>query len=463
MAGILQTARSGLAVIVALMLSSTLAAADSNQYEPSPYVKLQHPEWSRSAAIYELNTRHFTAEGTFTAAAKHLPRLKELGVDIIWLMPVQPIGEKNRKGGLGSPYSIRDYQAVNPELGDVQSLKDFVAEAHKLGLYVILDWVANHTSWDNVLVEKHPEWYARNWKGEFHPTPWTDWSDIIELDYSQAGLREYMTGAMKYWVNEVGIDGFRCDMAGYVPLDFWNTVREELDAIRPVFMLGEWESRDLHARAFDATYAWTWYHTMHDVAQGKAGAGSISGHYASNQKAWPRDSMRLVFVSNHDENAWAGTQFEQFGEALESTIVLSVVGEGIPLIYSGQEAGNSRRLAFFEKDEIEWKDHPVGALYQKLLALKKRNSALWNGRWGARMVNVPNNAQNHVFSFIRAQEDDRIFAVFNFSGQTRSVTFDESLFHGNYRDFTSAREVSLDADTVFQMKPWTYRLFESSH
>jgi len=222
---------TGLTVIILLMLAATLVAADSGPYEPSPYVKIKHPEWSRSAAIYELNTRHFTPEGTFAAAAPHLPRLKELGVGIIWLMPVQPIGEKNRKGSLGSPYSIRDYLAVNPELGDVESLKRFVATANELGMFVILDWVANHTAWDNVLVEQHPEWYARDWKGEFHPTAWSDWSDIIELDYSQPGLRQYMAGAMKYWVHDVGFDGFRCDMAGYVPLDFWNELRSELDAM----------------------------------------------------------------------------------------------------------------------------------------------------------------------------------------------------------------------------------------
>jgi glycosidase len=449
-----------LIVTIFMMVIATLAAADTGRYLPIPYVKIAHPEWSRSAAIYELNTRQFTPEGTFAAAQAQLPRLKELGVGIIWLMPVQPIGEKNRKGSLGSPYSIRDYLGVNPELGDVGNLKRFVGSAHELGMYVILDWVANHTAWDNVLVEQHPEWYARDWKGEFHPTPWSDWSDIIELDYSQPGLRRYMTGAMKYWISEVGFDGFRCDMAGYVPLDFWNELRSELDTIKPVFMLAEWETRDLHANAFDASYAWTWYHTMHDVAQGKAGIGNITGYYATKQKAWPHDSMRLMFVSNHDENAWNGTQFEQFGDALENVIVLSVVGEGIPLIYNGQEAGNHKRLEFFEKDSIEWKTHPVGDLYRNLLALKKRNSALWNGRWGAKMVGVPNNQEEKVFSFFRANDSHAVFAVFNFSGEIQTVTFGETLHHGEYRDFSNGEGMLLKEGSTLEMKPWTYRLFE---
>ena len=246
-----------------------------NDYEPSPYVKIQHPEWSRDAVIYELNTRQFTAEGTFAAATEQLQRLKELGIGIIWLMPVQPIGEKNRKGTLGSPYSIRDYLGVNSEFGDLDSLKQFVNKAHELGMYVILDWVANHTAWDNALVEQHPEWYSRNWKGEMHSPTWTDWSDVVTLDYSQPGLRRYMTEAMKYWVQEVGMDGFRCDVAGFVPLDFWENLRRELDAIRPVFMLAEWEQRDLHARAFDMTYTWGFNNTLHRIATGEGDAGSL--------------------------------------------------------------------------------------------------------------------------------------------------------------------------------------------
>ena len=243
--------------------------ASENPYQPTPYVRLKHPEWTRNAVIYQINTRQFTQEGTFRAAERHLQELKALGVDILWLMPVHKIGEKNRKGSLGSPYSVQDYYSVSPELGALEDLKHFVAAAHAQGFHVILDWVANHTAWDNTLVKEHPEWYARDWRGDFHPTPWWDWSDIIDLDYSDEGLRRYMTEAMKYWVKEAGIDGYRCDVAGFVPVDFWNNVRRELDAIKPVFMLAEWESRDLHAEAFDATSAWSWYDAVHQVALGQ--------------------------------------------------------------------------------------------------------------------------------------------------------------------------------------------------
>lgn len=231
------------------------ASGDARRYYPKPYVQLTHPEWLKNATLYELNTRQFTPEGTFRAAEAHLPRLKALGVDVIWLMPINPIGVKNRKGTLGSPYSVRDYYGVNPEFGTLEDLKHFVTSAHALGMKVILDWVANHSAWDNVMVAEHPDWYERDYKGDLRPTPWWDWSDIIDLDYSKPALREYMTKAMAYWVRAADIDGFRCDVAGFVPVDFWENVRAELDAIKPVFMLAEWESRDLHARAFDATYA----------------------------------------------------------------------------------------------------------------------------------------------------------------------------------------------------------------
>ncbi len=431
----------------------------SDPYQPAPYVTLEHPEWSKNASIYQINTRQFTEEGTFRAAERHLPRLKELGAVILWLMPIHEIGRKNRKGSLGSPYAVKDYYSVNPEFGNLDDLKHFVLVAHELGMYVILDWVANHTAWDSNLVEEHPEWYARDWKGDFRPTPWWDWPDIIDLDYRHRPLRKYMTDAMKYWVSEADIDGYRCDVAGFVPTDFWNNARKELDAIKPVFMLAEWESRDLHAEAFDMTYAWTWYDAVHQLTMGRADLSGLNVYYSWNEKAFPADSMRMTFVSNHDKNAWEGTEFEQFGAGLEAAIVLSVVGEGMPLIYNGQEAGNTKRLEFFEKDPIAWKEHPLGDFYQELFALKKENTALWNGRWGATMIQVPNSSPAGVFSFVRQNERDKVFAVFNFSNTLHTVTFAEHLYHGRYTDFFSGEGAELGASTRLELEPWGYRVF----
>jgi glycosidase len=432
---------------------------NQNPYLPSTYVKLAHPEWSKNATLYQINTRQFTQEGTFKAAEAHLPRLKDLGADIVWLMPVNPIGQVNRKGSLGSPYSVKDYYGVNPEFGSLDDLKHFVNAAHALGMHVILDWVANHTAWDHVLVSQHPEWYARDWKGDFHPTPWWDWVDIIDLDYQNPAVRQYMTEALKYWVTEADIDGYRCDVAGFVPTDFWNNARKELDAIKPVFMLAEWESRDLHAEAFDSTYAWSWYEAVSKICLGEADVNSLFVFYSWNEKAYPQDILRMMFTSNHDKNAWEGTMYEHFGAGLEAAIVLSVVGEGIPLIYNGQEAGCARRLAFFERDPIEWKEHPIGDLYKKLFALKKAHTALWNAHWGARMIAVPNCASGKIFSFVRQNAQDKIFVVINFSDTPQQAAFQDRLHHGIYTDYLTGEVVHLIDSTQLALPPWGYHIF----
>lgn len=428
-------------------------------YQPIPPVRLTHPEWSRNAVIYQINTRQFTEDGTFQAAETHLPRLKDFGADILWLMPVNTIGEVNRKGTLGSPYAVKDYYSVNPEFGTLDDLKHFVHTAHELGMHVILDWVPNHTAWDSVLATEHPDWFGRDWKGDFHPTPWWNWTDIIDLDYSIPEVREYMTEAMKYWVREADVDGFRCDVAGFVPTDFWNTVRKELCAIKPVFMLAEWEARDLHEEAFDMTYAWSWYDTMQKIANGTGNVANLFIYHSWNEKAYPFDIMRMLFVTNHDKNAWEGTMNENFGEAVQAVIALSVVSEGMPLIYNGQEAGEAKRLAFFERDPIEWKEHPIGALYKKLFALRKTNTALWNAHWGARMIHVPNSLPDQVFSFVRQNEKDKVFAVFNFSAKPQTVTFHETLYHGNYTEYMTGKIAELNIDTQLDLEPWGLRIY----
>ncbi len=454
-------------VVVALAILAGLGACaelppmptDTDPYQPQPYVQLRTPEWAKSATIYQLNTRQFTAQGSFRAAAEQLPRLKALGVDIIWLMPIHPIGEKNRKGTLGSPYSVRDYYGVNPELGTEDDLRAFISSAHGLGMKVILDWVANHTAWDNPLAVEHPDWYERDWKGALRPTPWWDWSDIIDLDFRQPGLRQYMTEALKYWVREFDVDGYRCDVAGFVPIDFWNHARAELDTIKPVFMLAEWEMRDMHARAFDMTYAWSWNEALQKIAKGEADVNKLYVYYSWNESAYPVEALRMTYTSNHDANAWDGTGPERYGEALPAAIVLSVVGEGMPLIYNGQEAGENKRLKFFERDPIDWQTHPIGALYTTLFALKKGQSALWNGKWGARMVHVPNSVNSKVLSFVRQDERSKVFAVINFTDQPQQVTLHEELYPGTYVEHFSGERVTLEAETTLDLAAWAYRVY----
>jgi len=452
-------AASGCALLacVAATGPASAAAAVPARYAPAPERNI-HPAWAKNAVIYQLNTRQFSQEGTLRAAQAQLPRLKALGVDIIWLMPIHPIGVQNRKGSVGSPYAVRDYRAVNPDLGTLADLKAFTAAAHAQGMHVILDWVANHTAWDNPLRTAHPDWYEKDWKGANRPTPWWDWSDIIDLDYSKPGLRQYMTEAMKFWVREAGVDGFRADVAGYVPLDFWENARRELDAIKPVFMLAEFDMRDVHRSAFDASYAWKWNNAMHDIATGKADTGALFGYYSELESAWPKAAMRLTYTENHDQNAWEGTQFERFGPALDAAIVLSFVGAGIPMIYSGQEAGNERRLKFFERDPITWRDHPNNALFATLIAFRKSHPALANAPWGAAMVPVVNTAPKTVFSFVRQQGRDKVFAMFNFSGAAQSFGFTDGPVAGRYRDFATGRTVEVDAETKIALEPWAYRV-----
>ena len=425
----------------------------------APRYEVDHPDWTRNASLYEINLRQFTPEGTFAAAQAQLPRLKALGVDILWLMPVHPIGEKRRKGPLGSPYAVRDFMAVNPEFGTLDDLRRFVAEAHRLGLHVILDWVGNHTSWDNVLVARHPEWYDRDRHGRFRPTPWYDWDDIIDLDYGQPELQRYMQDALAYWVREADIDGYRVDAAGLVPLKFWEDARCRLAAIKPIFMLGEWEDRDLHEAAFDASYAWTWWDALRDIVSGKGSLGTLTTYYAWNRKFYPRQAYRMLYTTNHDKNAWEGTEFEVFGPAVDSAIVLSFVSEGIPLIYDGQEAGNRKRLKFFERDPIAWTPSPYGALYARLLALKKTHPALGNGPYGAVMEPIANDAPQQVLSFLRGNERDRVLAVFNLSPRAATVRFKDDLAQGDYRDFATGAPARVAADTSLDMAPWSWRVF----
>ena len=434
----------------------------SAKYPTQPLVKLKSPEWSKNACIYQVNTRQYSQKGDFKSLTKDLERIVELGCTIVWLMPIHEIGVKNRKGSLGSPYAVKDYFSINPEFGTATDFKALVARAHSLGLKVILDWVPNHSAWDNLLVEQHPDWYAKDYKGDFRPSPWWDWDDIIEFDYSNTELREYMINALIYWVKEFDIDGYRCDVAGYVPNDFWKQARQALDKVKPVFMLAEWENRDLHEYAFDMTYAWSWNETLYAIVKGEAHLDKLRKYFSWNERSWPKEAYRMTFISNHDENAWEGTPDEKFGEAQKACIVLSCLGEGMPLIHNGQEAGESKRLAFFERDPIEWKKHEIGDFYHFLLGIRKAHSALWNGAYGATMIQVPNNNQASIFSFVRQNEQSKWFIVLNFSSTANDVYFDESLFVGDYTDVFTGKSVTFEEQTALSVDAWGYRVFKST-
>ena len=429
---------------------------DDDPYQPKPYVELRHPEWSKNATIYEVNVRQFTPEGTFRAFETHLSRLKEMGVDIIWLMPINPIGVQHRKGTLGSEYSVKDYYAVNPEYGSMEELKSLIKKIHGMGMHVIVDWVANHSAWDNQLAKDHPDWYTKTAEGNFQPTPWYDWDDVIDFDYDKPAMRKYMTDALKYWVKEADIDGYRCDVAGFIPVDFWENVRKELDAIKPVFMLAEWESRDLHKKAFDATYAWSLWDKMKEATTGKKPIAGLVEYMAHDVNTFPQDAYRMTFTENHDKNAWEGNQFANFGDGLPTCMVMAGTVKGMPLVYSGQEAGLDHSLKFFDKDTIAWKAYPFYDMYKKLFSLKHSNQALWNGAAGGEMIRLYNNKPDTVISFSREKNNNRVISILNFSDQPQRVILNTKYLTGNYIElFTNAAFTLTGNDTV-TLNKWGY-------
>ncbi|WP_225009386.1 alpha-amylase family glycosyl hydrolase [Novosphingobium percolationis] len=391
--------------------------------------QVRHPDWAARATIYEVNIRQYTPEGTFRAFEKHLPRLRKMGVDVLWIMPVNPIAKKERKGSLGSYYAVSDYKAVNPEYGDMADFRHLVAAAHAQGFKVILDWVANHTGWDHVWVEQHPDWYKRNAQGELEGYHYTDlsdhheevWADVIGLDYSKPAVREGMIDAMRYWLKEADIDGFRCDVAWTLPVAFWDQARVELEQVKPVFMLAEADTPEMQARAFDMTYDWKLYHLLIDVARGKADATDLAKLYADPPRRYPQGAYRMTFTSNHDENSWNGTDRELYGDGADAMAVLAATLPGMPLVYSGQEDGLNKRLKFFDKDPIVWGKFDRVPFYARLLALKHGHPALESGmeRGNLRLIETGNPK---VFAFRRVKGKDRVTVAVNLSGAPARVT-----------------------------------------
>jgi len=414
------------------------------------------PNWAANAVIYEVNIRQYTPEGTIASFQKHLPRLKELGVNILWLMPINPIGEKNRKGTLGSYYSVRDYKEINPEFGDKNTFKTLVDEIHKQGMFVIVDWVANHTAWDHPWVESHPDYYTKDSLGNFVP-PVPDWADVIDLNYNNKELRNSMIDALCYWVREFNIDGYRCDVAGMVPTDFWNDARDELNKIKPVFMLAEWETADLHKKAFEMTYAWEIYRLMNKIYKGESSAPDLQKQISNDQKKFPSYAYRMQFTSNHDENTWNGTEFDRLGKATEMFAVLTYIIPGMPLIYSGQEAGSNNRLEFFEKDLIDWKPDKFSEFYRELNKLKRENKALSVNDNKGKLDFIGSQKNINVLSIFRSYKKDKVMAFFNMSSHENEIILNDKKIRGTYIDFNNKEKTEISNKFTLTLEPWSYK------
>jgi glycosidase len=391
-------------------------AEETTSTESTTLMTKNTPAWSKQASIYEVNIRQYTPEGTFNAFTEHLDRLEQMGVKILWIMPIQPIGKEKRKGTLGSYYSIADYASTNPEFGTLADFKNLVAEAHKRDMKVILDWVANHTSWDHTWINTHRDWYSQNEQGEVI-APVEDWSDVADLNYDNYEMRNAMEEDMLFWVREADIDGFRCDMAMMVPMDFWDSARTRLETLKPMFMLAEAEGPEFHAKAFDMSYGWELHHIMNDIAKGDKSVNEIDHYLAKQDTLYSKDDYRMFFITNHDENSWNGTVGERMGANGQNFHVLaSTLPQSMPLIYSGQEAGLNKRLAFFEKEHIDWTDSSQTEFYTKLTHLKLEHPSLINGSEQGRFERI-DTGNDRVYAFKRIKDDAELLVYINLADQ----------------------------------------------
>jgi glycosidase len=438
---------------VAFLILTSLYCIGLNAQSP-------HPQWSLQSNMYEVNVRQYSPEGTFEGFEKHLPRLKKMGVDILWFMPITPIGVKGRKmteSELGSYYSVKDYKAINPEFGAMQDWKNLVNKAHHMGFKVITDWVANHTSADNGWLQRHPDFFMQDSTGTAIP-PNPDWTDTRELNFDNMEMQDSMIAAMKFWLINSNIDGFRCDVAGEVPTAFWKKCIPELKAIKNVFMLAEGDSPELNEVGFDETYTWSVMGAMKDFYDKKltlAGFDSVLNH---NIQVFPKDAQRLYFTANHDENSWNGTEYEKYGDAAKAFAVFTqTFYQSLPLIYSGQEEPVTKRIKFFVHDPIEWKNYALSPFYKTLLTLRKSTPALASDASYKKIVTANDHA---VFAYVREKKGSKIAVVLNLSDQPQNFTIKQTEMYGKAKNVFASKSETLGSTTVYSMKPWEYLVYK---
>ncbi|MDE7402652.1 MAG: alpha-amylase [Muribaculaceae bacterium] len=456
------------ALVLALAALSPQASAENYG---TVKTSVNHPDWAPTAVIYEMNLRQGTPERNLKGAAAQLPRLRELGIDVVWLMPIHPISELNRKGTLGSYYAVKNYKDVNPEFGTIQDLKDFVKQAHELGMKVILDEVCNHSGCDNAWVKEHPDYYATDESGKmFGPF---DWTDTYKLDYSNPDMRAAMLDALKFWIEECDIDGYRCDVAMEVPTDFWDSIRPQLEEIKPVFMLAEASKPELTLKSFDADYAWPMkdvfnaiaakqgvneYAKLHNQKFKESNALSIDTLLNQQALEYPMDTYRMNMVTNHDLNSWEGTEFERYGDGMEAFAVLSYTLPGMPMMYTGQEVGFNHAFEFFENDSVipDYTPNKITAFYKKLNDLKHSQPALRAGDTGGKMIRYA-TASPDIYIFERVLPENKVLTVLNLSNQELELRYDSD----NVPDLTGMKNWfdNSDATLPTHLKPWEYFVF----
>ena len=412
--------------------------------------------WALGSNVYEVNVRQYTPEGTFAAFAMHLPRLKDMGVEILWLMPITPISQKERLGSLGSYYACSSYTDINPEFGNLNDFKLLVDEAHNLGFKIIIDWVANHTGWDHEWTFTNSDFYKKDADGNF--TELNGWKDVIDLDYTNFHMRQAMVSAMQFWVTNYNIDGFRCDMAHLVPLDFWMIARQQCDAIKPLFWLAECEEVAYHD-AYDVSYAWAFMHASEKFAKG---IGSLNDIYnvLHNYSQYPHNGKKLFFTTNHDENSWNGTEYEKYGDAAKAFAVFTCTwSRGLPLIYSGQENPNTKRLKFFDKDKIDWQPKPqLHQFYKTLLALHKCDAVAMGETF-----NLPTD-NKHLMAFLRRSANEVVLVILNFSADEKiKLVVEHNWLQGAFTNIFSEMQFNFSGKETFELMGYDYVVYKTNY
>jgi alpha-amylase len=420
--------------------------------------ELSWPEWAKSANIYEVNIRQYTAEGTLKAFETHIPRLHAMGVDILWFMPVFPISDTKRKGSMGSYYAPSTYTDINPQLGNMADFKSVLDQAHSRGMKVIIDWVPNHTGWDHDWITSHPDYYLHDANGLItEPLDWsgapTGWTDVAQLDYRNAQMRQAMIADMMYWIEEIGIDGFRQDMALLVPLDFWTETTAVLIKAKPdIFLVAESEHYEhLNNHCFHVFYGWSWHHLLNQVAQLKE-KSSVIDHWFHHTRPNIHKGMYMLFTSNHDENSWSGSEIERMGLAYKAMAVLNFTIDAIPLLYSGQEEPCSKRIEFFDKDDIGYSTYRLAPFYSVLMKLRHQNKALWHMGLGGSMRRIMYDQQD-IFSFDRERDGQSVTVIINLSRTYKDVKLDRGV-HGF--DIFTGDQVNLGTGHSLRLGPWGY-------
>ena len=407
--------------------------------------------WANTASIYEVNIRQYTIEGTFKAFEPHLPRIKDMGIDILWFMPITTISQVNKKGSLGSYYACSSYTKINPEFGTDADFKDLVKAAQDLGMKVIIDWVANHTGRQHEWMTQNPSWFTQDAAGNF--TERNGWDDVVDLNYSNKSMRAALIDAMHYWVKQFNLDGFRCDMAHLVPLDFWIEARTSLEQTKILYWLAECEELSYH-QVFDTSYAWSWMHATEKVCKGHESLHEVY-NILHQYAQYPRGASKLFFTSNHDENSWNGTEYEKYGIAAKAWAVFTLTWNGQPLIYSGQELPNNKRLAFFDKDQIQWSNAQPALhdFYKTLLNARKQFSVLQSGS----IFNLP--TEGGMMAYLKQNQHNTALILLNLSNHKHHVQIKHEAFTGKFTNIFSGLSFEFSGDSQFELMPGEYIVY----